>query len=194
MNATDTRHGDAAFSEPTLPRHALHGFTWRRQKPAEPIGPTPLVRRTRTMRPVDAVTAALARREKRPTLPTRTPLDAAAMLSGAIVDAPRPAFAARPLARQRGAEAIVSYLRGKGIDLALSSDGAHVIPRSLGGRMFDPDRALVERCGPLLAAHLSGAPLRCVAGKHAAGTDDLAVSVLVGGAPCCAAHLAGGAS
>ncbi len=84
-----------------------------------------------------------------PDTPDPTPLDAAAMLGGAIVDAPRPAFAARPLARQRGAERrSCAYLRGKGIDLALSSDGAHVIPRSLGGRMFDPDGALVERCGP----------------------------------------------
>ncbi|HEX7400172.1 MAG TPA: hypothetical protein VF302_10410 [Candidatus Limnocylindrales bacterium] len=198
-SSTDTRpHGDNALAQAIEPkpsgRFGLHAFTIRQPPKREPFVPKPLVRRTPRLRPVDGVTEALAPHKRTAPLPTRTTLDAAAPMHGIAVDAPGKAIAPEAVTRPRGAEAIIGYLRGRGVELSLSTDGAHVLPRSLAGRMFSNDRALLDRAGPLLVAYLAGAPLRCMAGKHDNGVADTAVTIAVGGCPMCAYHAAGGAS
>ena len=198
MSAIDTKHGDAAAQQAieSVPsgRSGLHGFTWRKEKKAAPFVPKPLVRRTLRVKPVDAVTETLAPHKKPGPLPTRTTLAAAAPRHGIAVDAPGQAITPELVTRPRGAEAIVRQLRSKGITVALSADGRYVIPSALSGRMFVTERALLATTHDLIRAHLAGAPLVCQVGTHDKGTDPIAVTLLVGGAPCCATCLAGRAS
>jgi hypothetical protein len=139
MNADTRLHGDHAAqaaiegSAPTG-RSGIRGFTFRREAKAAPLPPKPLVRRTLRLRPVDGVTEALAPRKRTAPLPTRTPLDAAAPMHGIAVSGPVKAIALESADRPRGPEAIIRYLRGRGVELSLSTDGAHVVPRSLAGR------------------------------------------------------------
>ena len=100
-----------------------------------------------------------------------------------------------PKAKVRGPEAILAHLRRKGVVLALAADKVHLLVQTEGGHpLMLGERALVEASAPLLVAHLRGEPLTCgVKWAHAKGTDT-AITLLVGGCPCCAACLAERAS
>ena len=196
MNAQTT--GNAAVSDAVEPRpkgrFGISAFTLRTPPKREPFVPKPLTRRTPTVKPVDAVTESLAPRKRSGPLPTRTPHAAAAAMHGIVADVPGEAFVPQPVTRPRGPEAILAYLKGRHVELALSADRAHVVPRALSGKLFNIDRDLIERTAPLLVAHLAGAPLVCQVGAHPKDVDATATTLLVGSAPCCAFHLAGGAS
>jgi hypothetical protein len=197
MNTTQA-HGDAALGQAIEPtpkgRFGIRGFTMKAPPKREPFVPKPLVRRTVRVKPVDAVTEGLAPHRRTGPLPTRTPLAAAAAMHGIASDAPGQAITGERIVRPRGPEAIIRALRSKGITLALSADGRYVIPSADGGRMFRPERDLLDTTHDLIRAHLAGTTVVCQVGTHDKGTDATAVSVLVGGCPVCADHLAGGAS
>ncbi|HEY5473405.1 MAG TPA: hypothetical protein VIK32_09485, partial [Candidatus Limnocylindrales bacterium] len=104
--------------------------------------------------------------------------------------APIPAPAI-PKTRVRGPEAILAHLRRKGVVISLAADKVHLLVQTEGGHpLMLGQRALVEASALLLVAFLRGEPLTCgVKWAHAKGTDT-AITLLVGGCPCCAACLA----
>ena len=77
----------------------------------------------------------------------------------------------------------------------LAADKLHILVRTPGGHpLLLGERALVEQSAPLLVAFLNGTPLVCgVRWVHKEGTE-MAVTLLVGGAPCCVGCLAERAS
>jgi hypothetical protein len=99
---------------------------------------------------------------------------------------------ASPRSRIRGPEAILGHLRKKGIEITLAGDRAHLLVKTPGGHpLMLGERALVEASAPLLLGHLLDAPLACAVKKHDRPT--IACAILLGGCPCCAECLEGGA-
>jgi hypothetical protein len=199
IKVNETRpHGDQALAEalegsPPVGRSGIHGFTIRKPVKLPPFVPAPLVKKgPPKVRPVNALTGDLSVKRHKAAPATRIALPAVALAHGIMADGPGKKFDVEITARPQGAEAILAYLRSKGVALTLASDKAHIIPSTAGGRLMVDHRALIETAGPLLVAYLNGTPLQCqVAWAHPKGADLTATVVLVGGAVACAACAAG---
>jgi hypothetical protein len=130
------------------------------------------------------------RRRARPAPPHR-PVDSLAGLHLIMPMTPGMAtIAPGPRSAVRGPEAILARLAAKGATVSLSVDGSALVVESAGGRPHPGVPELVKESAPLLVGHLRGEPLRCTAGKHK-GEAPAAVTVVLGGAVACAAHMDG---
>lgn len=88
----------------------------------------------------------------------------------------------------RGPAAILAILAAEGVTLQLDPSGHYLIPSSKRGALAAEVREVLREAEPMLRAYLGGDPLRCAL-KHSAPVPE-AVTLLEGGAPCCADHLA----
>jgi hypothetical protein len=113
---------------------------------------------------------------------------------GAAVDAPAGlpgAVLSRGHEAAHGPEAIIARLGKRGVRLSLSPTKEFLVVEAPGGRLFDAEREAVDKAARLLLAHLAGSPLGCALGHK--GEAPPAVSIALGGAPMCEAHLRGDA-
>ncbi|HEY5434922.1 MAG TPA: hypothetical protein VIK13_06795 [Candidatus Limnocylindrales bacterium] len=186
-NAIVAQHDEkgAERSYSVLDAFAPGSFAKYAAEPARRFGPpTPA-----PLRLVDALPALHAPRAR-----VKIPQRLGGSLTG-IVDDGRAPLAHGPKVRLFGVAAIVADLGRRGIVVGLATDRAAVVVRSRTD-ILAHDANLVQfvrDAVPLLLGHLRGEPLRCTVGTHGTGTDATAVTLLVGGAPCCQTCLAGGA-
>ena len=111
--------------------------------------------------------------------------------STGIMDGSTEPLVHAPKVRLFGVAAIVADLGRRGVVVSLATDRASVVVRSRTD-ILSHDANLVQfvrDAGPLLLGHLRGEPLRCTVGAHDKDIDDTAITILVGGAPCCQSHL-----
>jgi hypothetical protein len=104
---------------------------------------------------------------------------------------PREGFYKPPTPAIRGAKAILAYLEKKGASLVLAPDRASFYVTGPKGKLPPLVRDVVNATAPLLLAHLRGEPLSCAL-PHT-GPAPEAVTLLLGGAPACAACMDGAA-
>lgn len=112
--------------------------------------------------------------------------------STGIMDGSTEPLVHAPKVRLFGVAAIVADLGRRGVVVSLATDRASVVVRSRTD-ILSHSASLVQfvrDAVPLLLGHLRGEPLRCTVGAHDKGIDDMAITILVGGTPACAAHLA----
>jgi hypothetical protein len=89
-----------------------------------------------------------------------------------------------------GVEMIIERLKAAGTVVRLSDDRQYIVPTSRGGRPGPGVVELLLTAGPLILAYLRGGPLLCVVGPHRPGDDPQATTLLAGGCPSCARHVA----
>lgn len=140
-------------------------------------------KRTRPARPLDALAShpLLARRPETFMRLAEGPTN---LVAAALSTAPR-AVVVPGSELKRGVAAILEAFRSRGVELALTPAGTMY---ASGSRLTVDVQRLIEQAGPLLHAHLQGVPLECDFAHHD-GQAPEAVSLLVGGAACCAEHL-----
>jgi hypothetical protein len=197
VNATEPKHGDAALEAALNPRptgrSSLHGFTIRAPKKPEYV-PTGRIGKPvpKALRAVEAIPIVFAPTPRR-AVPKKAVAGRPDMIIAAEDEYGQPPIPVKvaPKTRVRGPEAIITYLRKKGVVVALAADKVHLLVQTEGGHpLMLGERALVEVSAPLLVAFLRAEPLTCgVKWAHAKGTDT-AVTLLVGGTPACAGCMA----
>jgi hypothetical protein len=172
-------HGERSYSR--LDVFAPGSFAKFTAEPAPRIGPPA----TPPLRLVDALPALHAPRA-RVKIPQRLGGSSTGIMDGStepLVHAPK--------VRLFGVAAIVADLGRRGVVVSLATDRASVVVRSRTD-ILSHDANLVQfvrDAVPLLLGHLRGEPSRCTVGAHDKGIDDTAITILVGGAPCCQSHL-----
>jgi hypothetical protein len=87
---------------------------------------------------------------------------------------------ARP--RATGAAEMIERLARAKVRIELTPDKAHLTVITEGGALPVELREAIVAAAPLLVGHLSGTPLTC------AWCPAVAVTLLLGGAPCCSTH------
>lgn len=173
-------HGDRAVER---------GIAWtplgRNRPEAAPAPKRPVERKAKPLRPILGLRSPLL--EARPA--RRRPAPSVGFNSAvAVVDELTPGVPLEipvKLDTIPGPEEILRALARKGIGLELSPDRQYIIPRAPGGEVMHTEAQLLRDATPLLLGHLRGEPLVCVVTKHS--TPEIAVTVLVTGAPSCAA-------
>ena len=86
----------------------------------------------------------------------------------------------------RGPAAILAYLARRGITIIATGDG-NVGVMAEAGRLDVAIRDAITASLPLLRAYIHGSPLRCALPAHVGAEPPEAVTLVLGGAPACAA-------
>ena len=88
----------------------------------------------------------------------------------------------------RSIEGAIAFCKRRGVVFGLSRDRQHLLVESTG--LAPSTERIIEAWAPLIRAFLAGEPLLC-AFDHGKAKAPAAVSIAVGGAPVCEAHLSG---
>ncbi|HEY5519137.1 MAG TPA: hypothetical protein VIK08_00620 [Candidatus Limnocylindrales bacterium] len=177
---------------------------WRAKADSFAALPAAKARRTRPSRRVDAISAIplfAARSERMTSVEVRPERDLVVLSSDSVLTLQDPAATEGPamaaLFDDRGAsiarftpaepaasgvDAILARLSKAGARVELTPDRAHLAVVTEGGAMSTELREAIATVAPLLVAHLAGASLTC------AWCPAVAVTLLLGGSPACAAH------